>query len=153
MDQGTDAIRDFLARRRIAVAGVSRDRNATANLIFRKLRDAGYEVSAVNPAATEVEGVRCHPDLASIQPSPEAVVVITPPSAALGIVKECATLGIPRVWFHRLLFVPGAATPDALGFAREHGIAVIPGACPMMFVEPVDGFHKLARWMSGYRRA
>ncbi len=150
MASDPQAVREFLAQRRIAVAGVSRDPKATANLVFRKLRDAGYEVFAVNPAASEVEGVRSHPDLASIQPRPDGVVVITAPSAALGIVKECAALGIPRAWFHRLLFVPGTASPEALTFAREHGIAVIPGACPMMFVEPVDPFHRLARWLSSH---
>ncbi|MBZ0089879.1 MAG: CoA-binding protein, partial [Thermoanaerobaculia bacterium] len=43
------AVAEFLQGRRIAVAGVSRDPKQTANVVFRKLRDSGYEVVAVNP--------------------------------------------------------------------------------------------------------
>lgn len=36
---------EFLAQHRIAVAGVSRDGKQPANLIYRRLRDTGHEVS------------------------------------------------------------------------------------------------------------
>jgi CoA binding domain len=48
-----EAANEFLARRRIAVAGVSRDTKQPANLIYRRLRDTGHEVFAVNPSAEE----------------------------------------------------------------------------------------------------
>ena len=51
-----EAADEFLAQRRIAVAGVSRDTKQPANLIYRRLRGAGYETFAVNPNADEVEG-------------------------------------------------------------------------------------------------
>ena len=66
---------DFLAQRRIAVAGVSStEPNAPANLILRKLRDAGHEVFAVNPKVDTVEGGPCHPSLAAIPGGVDAVV-------------------------------------------------------------------------------
>ena len=51
-----EAAEEFLAQSRIAVAGVSRDSKQPANLIYRRLRDTGHEVFAVNPNAAEVEG-------------------------------------------------------------------------------------------------
>ena len=47
-----DAARQFLAHRRIAVTGVSRSpKDHGANVVYRRLRDRGYDVVAVNPHA------------------------------------------------------------------------------------------------------
>jgi uncharacterized protein len=143
-----EAVGEFLSRKQLAVAGVSRDGNLPANLIFRKLRDAGYEVFPVNPNASEVEGAACYPDLASVPAALEGVIVATPPGAAEGLVRECADLGIPRVWMHRSLGT-GSVSTAALELCLREGIAVIPGSCPMMFVEPVDLGHRCFRWLLG----
>lgn len=145
------AVSDFLEQKTIAVAGVSRDGDLPANLIFRKLRTAGYEVFPVNPAAEEVEGVPCFPDLASVPAAIQGVVIATPPAAADTLVEECVSLGIPRVWMHRS-FGEGSVSRTASQRCREAGIAFIPGACPMMYVEPVDFGHKCIRWFLGVGR-
>ena len=46
-------VQDFLAQKRIAVAGVSRQNGAhpAANLIYRRLKSTGHEVFAVNPTS------------------------------------------------------------------------------------------------------
>ncbi len=44
-----EAVRDFLAQKRMAVAGVSRQSSEAANAIYKKLRGAGYQVFATNP--------------------------------------------------------------------------------------------------------
>jgi len=141
-----EQVDDFLAQRRIAVAGVSRSQPGVANAIYKKLRAAGYEVFPVNPSADEVEGDRCYPDLASIPNGVDGVVIGTRPEAAETIVYECARLGIRRVWMHRFVG-QGSVSDAAERFCREHDIAVIAGACPMMYVPPVDIAHKCFRWM------
>jgi hypothetical protein len=140
-----DLAREFLAERRIAVAGVSRDPKQAANLIFRKLRDTGHDVVAVNPRATEVEGVACYDRLSAIPQPVGACVIATPPAAADALVEECAALGIRWVWMHRA-FGAGSVSASAVEACRKHGIRVIAGACPMMFCEPVDTGHKCIRW-------
>lgn len=140
-----DPIREFLDQRRIAVAGVSRQSDQAANAIFRKLRDAGYEVTPVNPATREVEGARCYPDLASIPGGVDAVMVVTPPEAAARVLEECAELGVRRTWLHRSIG-QGSVSKEALRVGRQRGVEVIEGGCPMMFVEPVDFGHKCLRW-------
>ena len=139
------AVADFLAQPRIAVAGVSRQRASAANFVFRKLRAAGHEVFPVNPAAEVLEGAPCYRDLTSIPGGVTAVVVMTPPQAAEGIVRECARLGITRVWLHRSLGA-GSASAAAVQAARAAKITLIPAGCPAMFCEPVDFAHKCARW-------
>lgn len=99
METLTQKIEDFLNQKNIAVAGVTRNHpNEAANAIYRKLKSAGYNVFAVNPNAESVEGDRCYPDLQSISESLDGVVVVTKPFAAEDVVRECAEIGVPRVW-------------------------------------------------------
>ena len=51
MKAAPSPIADFLAQKRIAVFGVSRDGAQPANAIYRILRQDGHEVVAINPAA------------------------------------------------------------------------------------------------------
>ena len=139
------AAAEFLDHRRIAVTGVSREpRNHGGNVVYRRLRERGYEVFAVNPNAEVVEGDRCYPDLRSIPGSVDGVVIATRPEIAEETMRECVALGIGRVWMHR---GPGAGSVSAAasGYGREHGIAVIDGGCPCMFGPTADPGHKAMR--------
>jgi hypothetical protein len=44
-------------------------------------------------------------------------------------------------------FGAGSVSKTAVQFCHEHGIAVIPGGCPMMFCRPVDFGHRCMRWV------
>jgi len=97
-----EAATEFLAGRRIAVTGVSRHPESHgANVVYRRLRDRGYEVFAVNPNAEEVEGDRAYDALADIPGDIDGVVIGTRAERAEATVRECADLGITRVWMHR----------------------------------------------------
>jgi len=140
-----EAAAAFLANRRIAVTGVSRTpKTHGSNTVYRRLRERGYEVFAVNPNAEEAEGDRCYPDLGSIPGGVEAVVIGTRPETAERTMRECAELGIQHVWMH---WGAGASSvsPAATAYGREHGIAVIDGGCPLMFGPTADFGHKLMR--------
>jgi hypothetical protein len=144
-------VEQFLSQRRIAVAGVSRQPGQPANLILGRLRDAGHEVFAVNPAAAEVDGAPCYPNLTAIPGGVSAVMVVTPAAAAEGVVEEAAALGVRHLWLHRSVG-EGSVSPAAVRAARAHGMALIVGGCPMMFVGPVDPFHRVMRWFCGPER-
>ena len=141
-----EAVDDFLAQDHIAVAGVSREGSLPANAIFRRLRDAGYDVVPVNPQADRVENARCYSSVSAVPGPLDAVMIATPPDAAFRIVEDAHRRGITRVWMHRA-WGPGSVDDTAVHRARELGMTVIPGGCPMMFVEPVDRFHAGLRWM------
>jgi len=142
------AAAEFLSHRRIAVAGVSRDKPNAANVIYRRLRTDGYQVFPVNPAADEVEGDRCYRSLAAIEGGVDGVVVGTSPADALKVVEECAAAGVRRVWLHRGVG-PGSMSDEAVRYCEEHGVAVIAGACPMMFIQPTDFAHRCMCWVLG----
>ncbi len=138
------AIEAFLAQRRIAVVGVSRSPGKTANAIYRRFRERGYQVFAVNPNAQVVEGERAFPDLRSIPGGVEAVVIATRPERAIDTVRECAELGIRHVWMHRGTGA-GSVSPEAAAWGRAHGITVIDGGCPLMFGGCADLGHRALR--------
>jgi len=139
------AASEFLAHRRVAVTGVSRTAAGHgSNVVYRRLRDRGYEVFAVNPNADEVEGDASYHDLRAIPGGVEAVVIGTRPETALETMRECAELGIRHVWMHR---GPGAGSvsASATDYGRRQGIAVIDGGCPCMFAPTADFGHKVMR--------
>jgi predicted CoA-binding protein len=140
-----EAAEDFLANKRIAVTGVSRHpQNHGANFVYRRLRERGYEVFAVNPNATEVEGDKAYDSLTSIPGGVDAVVIGTRPERAEAAMHECAELGIKQVWMHRS-FGGGSVSDTATRYGRKHGITVIDGGCPCMFGLTADTGHKLMR--------
>jgi predicted CoA-binding protein len=137
-----EAAEEFLSQRRIAVAGVSRDPRQPANLIYRRLRDTGHEVFAVNPNADVVEdGERCFASVSAIPQPPDGVVIVTPPEQTAAVAQDSAEAGVPRVWIHRGLG-PGSTSDAAVAYCREHGVSVIPGGCPNMFGQTSDPGHR-----------
>ena len=145
MQSVEEAASAFLAKKRVAVTGVSRTpKTHGANNVYKRFRERGYDVFAVNPNANLVEGDQSYPSLRSIPGGVEAVVIGTRPAIADETMRECAELGVKHVWMHR---GPGqgSVSDTATKYGRQHGITVIDGGCPCMF-KPTDDFgHRLMR--------
>jgi uncharacterized protein len=142
-----DAAAEFLDCKRIAVTGVSRTpRDHGSNIVYKRLRERGYQVFAVNPNADEVEGDACYHDLKSIPGGVDAVVIGTRPETADDTMRECAELGIAHVWMHRA-FGSGSVSEAAADYGRQHGIQVIAGGCPLMFAPTSDPGHRAMRFI------
>jgi predicted CoA-binding protein len=145
MQSVNEAATAFLANKRVAVTGVSRTpKTHGSNSVYKRLRDRGYEVFAVNPNAAEVEGDRSYSDLTSIPGGVEAVVIATRPEFAEATMRECAELGIKHVWMHHGSGASSVSKPAA-EYGRQHGITVIDGGCPLMFGPTADLGHKVMR--------
>jgi predicted CoA-binding protein len=142
-----DQVHEFLAHLRIAVIGVSEDPKKFGNVIYRALIQHGYDALPVNPSAPMIDGVRCYPDLASIPGDLARVIVAVRPEGSAQAVRDCIARGITDIWLFEGLGAPGANTDEAVELCRTNNINVIAGACPLMFLEPVSGFHRLHRGM------
>jgi predicted CoA-binding protein len=140
-----EAVARFLNGRRIAVAGVSRQRGQAANAVFRKLRSAGYEVFPINPKAPELEGTRCYPDVRAVPGPLDGVVIATAPDISAALVRQCGDHAVRQVWLHRS-FGAGSVSEEAVREAHARGIDCIVGGCPLMFCDPVDFGHKCMKW-------
>ncbi len=142
-----EATTEFLSSKRVAVTGVSRNPGTHAsNTVYKRFRDRGYDVFAVNPNVDEIEGDRCYHDLRSIPGGVEAVVIGTRPELAEATMRECAQLGIGRVWMHRSVG-GGSVSRPAAEYGRARGISVIAGGCPLMFEPVADPGHKMMRFV------
>jgi predicted CoA-binding protein len=139
-------IQDFLAQRRLAVAGVSRLPNDFSRALFRELRARGYDAIPVNPAVTEIDGVPCYGHVQDIQPPVENVLLMTPPAVTAEVTRECAIAGVRRVWMYRA-GKKGAVSEEALALCQASGIAVVPGECPFMFLPHGAWYHRFHGWV------
>jgi len=141
----TAMIDDFLAQRHLAFVGVSHDPEEFSAGVYRELKSHGYELIPVNPHAEEIDGDRCWP---SIRETPEGIdgaIVMVPADRSAEVVQECIDRGIPRVWLHKG-GGPSSVSEEAVALCRDHGIEVVDGACPMMFMEDATWFHRVHRW-------
>ena len=153
MAQIDEMVKSFLEQKTIAVVGVSDRRDTGCNLAYKKFKENGYQVYAVNPRISSYEGDTCYVDLKSIPVKPDAVFMLTGPRTTEQIVTQCVELGIKHVWMHCMMGTkPGLAvsmtsvSPAAVEMCTANGIAVIPGTCPNQFLKP-DLAHAMMRGM------
>jgi len=145
-----ESIEKFLAQKRIAMIGISRNPTDFSISLFKELCRRGYEVVPVNPAAQEISGRQCFARVQDIQPPVDAALLMTPPAVTDDVVQDCAAAGIHHIWMYRAGGA-GAVSEKAIEFCREHGIQVIRGECPFMFFSHpgFHGIHGLVRKMTG----
>jgi hypothetical protein len=142
-------VNDFLAQKRIAVAGVSlhNSQHPAANLIYRRLKSTGRDVFPVNPHMQTFEGDHCYPDLQSVPGGVDGVVIVTKAETTERIVRDCSDAKVRRVWMHQSLAKGSSVSPAAVEYCAKHDISVIAGACPMMYGSGVDFGHTCMRWV------
>lgn len=135
--------RAFLSAKRIAVVGVSRDQGDFSRLVLRELAKRGYEVVAVHPGMSEVEGVPCFAHVHDVWPPPEAALLMTSPHVTEQVVRDCARAGVRQVWMHRGSGGSGAASESALAFCQARGILAVRDLCPFMALPGAGFAHRL----------
>jgi uncharacterized protein len=134
-------INDFLAHRRIAMVGVSRNPQDFSRALFREMRAKGYEIVPVNPLTDEVEDQKSFARVQDIVPQVEGVLIVTSPSQTEQVVRDCAEAGIRNVWMHSG-GGQGSVDPKAVTFCHKNGIRLVEGHCPFMFLPEAHWFHR-----------
>jgi uncharacterized protein len=133
---------DFLALKRLAVVGVSRDPKHFSHVLWQELRQRRYEAIPVNPNATELDGQRCYARVQDIAPPVDGALVLTPASETARVVRDCLEAGVDHVWMHKGAGGgAGAVDPSAVALCDEHGIELVAGQCPFMFLPGTPFFH------------
>jgi predicted CoA-binding protein len=136
---------EFLASGRIAVVGASDDPKNFGGTILRELLAHGIDAVAVNPQHDVVAGRPCVASVAELTGTVDGVIVMVSGQDAVDTVHAAIDRGVGRVWLFKGIGGPGAASEEAIELCQRHAIQVIPGACPLMFLEPVKGAHRLHR--------
>ncbi len=160
MSEHKAEIDKFLAAKNVAVVGVSEtNQGSPANAIYDKLTHAGYNVFPVNRKLETYQGAKCYQSLADIEGGVESVMIVTSPQTTEKVVDECLSNGVQHIWMHNMLGTQTkfgkkmaakntSVSDAAVEKAREKGVTVIPGSCPMQHVEPVDKWHKCIFWFN-----
>ncbi len=146
-----EIIREFLAQKRIAIAGMSRDPTSFSSVMFTELQRRGYDVVPVNPNASALQGQTCFARMQDIQPAVDAALLLTSPEATESVVNDCAEANIKRVWMYKAAG-KGAVSEKAIARCHQLGIQVVPGECPFMFLpetERIHRFHGFFRKITG----
>ena len=136
------AIDGFLACKRIAVVGVSRNPKDFSRVLFAEFRRRGYEVSPVCPKSSEIDGIPCFARVQDVPSRLQAAVLLTNPTVTGQVVRDCVEAGIRRVWMYRASGA-GAVSESAVAFCQSVGIQVVPGECPFMFFPQTGPLHRI----------
>ena len=134
-----ETIHGFLAQKRIAMVGVSREPKTFSMMLFEEFCCRGYDMIPVNPMTPQVLGHCCFARVQDIHPPVDAALLMTSPAVTEQVVRDCAEAGIWRVWMYRA-GGQGAVSDKAVEFCRVHGIEVVAGRMPV---------HVLARRQRG----
>lgn len=118
--------------RTIAVVGMSDKTWRASNNIGRYLAENGYRVIPVNPALSEVRGLKCYPDLDLAQAAAaeqtgagiDLVDVFRASENVPAIVDDVIRLGIPYLWLQ-----DGVMHEEAVARARAAGVKCIQNDC------------------------
>ncbi|MFA6455487.1 MAG: CoA-binding protein [Bacteroidota bacterium] len=144
---------DFLSQPAIAVVGISSKRQTVANGVYSKLKSGPRTVYAVGKNTMTFNNDPCFANLAALPSPVQGVFIAARPENTEQVIDDCIALHIPRIWIHHMGGTTGSTiSPQSLQKCRDHHITVIPGACPMMFVEGADIFHRCTKWILNISR-
>ena len=99
----------------------------------------------MHPNATSVAGDTAFADLAAVPGGLDGAVVMVSAERAAEVVAACIERGIDKIWLFQGIGAAGAVSDEAIRACEAAGVEVVPGACPLMFLEPVGWFHRLHR--------
>jgi len=137
------AVEQFLAQKRLALAGASRSGKKFGNTVHKELMRQGYDVVLVHPEASEIDGHKCWASVADLPPDMDGLVLVVPPDQSDDLVKQAAAAGIRNVWMQQR-----SETEAAVEFCAANGINEVHGECILMHAQPT-GFHKFHRLLWG----
>ena len=135
-------IDDFLAQRRLAMVGVSRNAKEFSRTLFHDLCARNYDMVPVNPFAHEMEDKTCFSRVQDIDPPVEGALLMTSPAAMEQALHDCADAGIRRIWMYRA-GGPASISSEVIKFCEENHIRLVAGYCPYMFLPEAQFIHRL----------
>ncbi|MCE5285058.1 MAG: CoA-binding protein [Pelosinus sp.] len=117
-----------------AVVGATAHKEKFGYKIFKVMTEAGFEVYPVNPGLDEVQGKKCYAKLADLPVLPEAVNIVVPPRVGTEVVRQCAELGIKKIWLQ-----PGSENTEVMRLAEKLGLEVVCQSCIMIELRKAKG--------------
>ena len=108
----------------VAVVGLSPRTERESNAVAAYLQGMGYRIIPVNPAASEILGETCYPNLASIPEPVDVVDIFRRSDEVPAIVADAIKIGAKAVWMQK-----GVVSEKGASAAREAGLMVVMDEC------------------------
>jgi predicted CoA-binding protein len=137
MKVSKSTIDGFLGQKKFAIAGVSTDQKKFGYVIYKELREKGYDVYPINPNADTIDGNPCYRSISALPDDVKQLVVVVKKTKTMDVLKEARDKGIQDIWLQQM-----SETPEAVAFATENFNSVVAKKCMMMFADPVVSMHK-----------
>ncbi|MBI4910227.1 MAG: CoA-binding protein [Acidobacteria bacterium] len=134
-------IQNFLKVQRIAIIGVSRNEKDYSRILMRDFQNNGIEVVPVHPTVEEMEGVPAFHAVTEVHPVPEAAIILVPEDQLLAATRQSIAAGIRMLWY-RHSENSSHHYRSAIATAKEAGVEVVDGECPLMFLPKAAWFHR-----------
>ncbi|MFG2549340.1 GNAT family N-acetyltransferase [Streptomyces sp. NPDC048581] len=114
----------------VAVVGAGRKPGSVGRAILHQLHSGGYtgRLFAVNPAASSILGVPCHPSVSALPRTPDLVVLAVPAAAIPATAEECGKAGVRAI----LVVTAGLDADQAralLAACRSHDMRLVGPNC------------------------
>ena len=140
MSINKEMINSFLAAPIIAVAGASRNPKKFGYMVLDAMKKKGIRVLPVNPETDTIGDLPCYRNVAALPSGTDHLLIVTPKTVTLSVMKESLEKGILNIWVQQM-----SETPEVIEFAKANQMNLVYGKCILMFLEPVQGFHKFHR--------
>ena len=94
-----DALHALFHPRAVAVIGASDDSTKHGYIVLTNIRDTGFKggIFGISRRLTNVDGIPCFPDLASVPEQVDTAFLAIPAEAAVQAVRDCAAAGLKAV--------------------------------------------------------
>jgi acyl-CoA synthetase (NDP forming) len=94
-----DALHALFHPRAVAVIGASDDTTKHGYIVLTNVRNTGFQggIYGISRRLTDVEGIPCFPDLASVPEPVDTAFLAIPAEAAVQAVRDCARAGLKAV--------------------------------------------------------
>jgi len=112
---------------KIAVIGATNDKSKYGNKIYNDLKRKGYQVYAINPRATTIEGDKSYKSIEDLDIEPDIFNFVVPAKIGFEILQDAVAMGFDNFWFQ-----PGAESNEISEFLKKRDKTFLVNACIMI---------------------
>lgn len=131
-----ERIHKFLKSKRIAVVGVSNNKNKTGSTVFNELKKQGFNVVPVHPGMNIFENEKCYNSIVDLPEDVDALIIATKPEVTIQVLQHALDKNIRNIWFQL-----GSSNDEVVKMAKENKLNYFHKRCIFMFANPT-GIHK-----------
>ncbi|WPX09741.1 CoA-binding protein [Anaerocellum danielii] len=121
------AIASALSFKNWAVVGATPNKQKYGYMVFKKLKEKGYNVFAINPLYDKIEDEKVYKTLLDLNQKIDCVSMVVAPERGKPYIEQAAKIGVKYVWFQ-----PGAESDELVRLCENNSIVPIYNACVLV---------------------